>query len=523
MILLMLAAELASIEGVVRFEGSREPVPDIDVSIPKANTKTDASGKYSFRSLGPGRYDIRVAPYGRNTVDRGSRTVTLAPGQAATVDFTLPARGIVSGKVTDEFGEPVIGAEIVLLGQEYGAGALRHFRRHAVRTDDIGEYRMELVRPGMPYFVFAHIAEARKMTAASDAPTEARLRRPAPIPTYFPGSAAREGATPITLRGGEHRENVDIRMLRAPSYCLEANIGRGAQRMFQIHEADLTLGLGPTGGTTGFPRNGEPAPDGAIRVCDLHPAEYRVTSIEGSINEPTALAVAMVTIRDRDARGVTLQPVPKIDVPVEFAWTGPEPAKPPEHTLVLALQSIHRSFGAFFGTSRSRVPAKLSIPGVLMDDYYHRFGGLTGRLYIQEIVYGTESILHAPFTPGKAPAGSAIRVAVGHDGALVRARVTGRDGKPVPDATVAIMPESFASEGEFASALVSGRADQSGEFAATRAIAPGRYRVVAIAEPLCDPVRVADISRLISLRTKAAELTAEPNSDPVLRLETVDP
>jgi hypothetical protein len=189
------------------------------------------------------------------------------------------------------------------------------------------------------------------------------------------------------------------------------------------------------------------------------------------------------------------------------------------------LQSITRSFGAFHGSERQEVPSAGQISGVLMDDFYHRVTGLAGRLYVKEIVYGTETITHAPLRAGSARTGTALRIFVGHDGALLNAGVKTREGKPLPDATVVVMPTWFATEGELAGSLESGLTDQFGDYSAKRAIAPGKYHVVALSEPLSNPMTPEQLARLIKLRSsgRMREIVVEPNATVALTLEAVEP
>jgi len=506
-----------SIEGTIIAAG--EPQPGITVVLGKQATRTDAAGKYSLRDVPPGRHTIRIgAPFRAPTVPV-YRTIAVAPGQSAVAGFEVTLHGSVSGRILDEFDEPVPGSEVVLLGREYAAGSARYYRRHATRTNDQGEYRVEFVRPGVPYLVLLRPVEAAATKARSDAPADPRLRRPTTVPTFFPAATDYAGATPIVLRPGEHREAVDIRPQRAPSYCIEAQL-TGSDLTFQIHPAQLPFGLGPTGGVTGMPLNTKPGADGKVRICELPPADYRLTALEGDLNEPLSLASASVSVRDCDATNITLQPVPRFSIPIELTWAGAPPEKPVDAKLRVSLQSMTRSFGRFPGMQNSvNVPANLEIENVLLDDYLHRVAGLAGRLYVKEILYGNENIAFAPFRPGTQNTGAALRAVIGHDGAHIKARIRSRDGKPVPGATVVTMPSVFASEAELASALQAGSADQNGNYESTRALAPGKYYVLALSPPIAEPLQADQINRLVNLRNQALEVTLAPNATVDMNLE----
>jgi hypothetical protein len=263
----------------------------------------------------------------------------------------------------------------------------------------------------------------------------------------------------------------------------------------------------------------KPGADGKVRVCELPPGDYRLTAFEGDINEPLSLASATVSLGDRDATNISLQPIPRLSVPIELTWAGAPPEKPAEGNLRVLLQSMTRSFGSFPASGAGMPPANLEIKNVLMDDYYHRAVGLTGRLYIKEILYGNDNITYAPFRPGTQIGGAALRAVIGHDGAHIKARVRDREGKHVPGAMVVTMPAVFDSESELASTLQTGSADQNGDYESTRALAPGKYYVLALTMPIAEPLQADDVTRVINLRSKALEVTLEANGTANLNIE----
>ena len=512
-----------SVQGVVRVEGpDGAPLADLTVEVGKLSTVTGPNGRYELRDVPPGRHDLRVGHPFSSPVGQTAKPVTIVAGQAVVVDFALPLLAVVSGRVTDEFDDPVPDVEVVMLDAEYSAGTLRWSRRIATRTNDEGVYRIERARPGVRYVLLARPIDMRRLPAMSEAPSDPRLRRPASVPTYFPGVSEREGATQVRLRGGERREGLDIRLLRAPSFCIEASAGAGrADRLFTVQETNLQLGI-VTGGVTGLPRHGPPGPDGAFRLCDLPPGEYSVSVVEGDLNDPQGLSSAIVSIRDGDVARLTLPRAPALQVPVEFAWAGPPPEKPTEAKLRLALISRTRSFGGYPSTEAVNAPGVTELKEVVMDEYVHRIVGLNGRLYVKDVLYGNDTITFAPFRPGTAPSGSSVKVLLGHDGVTVRARVRNHDGAAAAYATVVVMPESHSTEGDFAGKIRHGRADQTGAYTALRAVAPGKLYLVALSAPLGEPVRPEEIERLLSLRSRAKEVVAQPNADIDVDLEAIE-
>jgi hypothetical protein len=270
--------ESGSIRGMVMNGASGQPLSAVEISVRGAGTRlsvaTDDQGRYEFQDILPGQYIVEIA-FSRNHPFSGKRTVNLGPGQdLRSVDLRLYPNQSVSGRIVDDNGEPLPGVEVVLLGREYYLGELRYYRAMANRTNDRGEYRIERgVPPGTGWLLWA-MALNRNMEAVSDAPQDPKLRRQATVPTYHPNASTAEEAALLTLRAGEQKEGVDIRMARSPSLCLEAQVdvpGQPDQVTFWIHDVQPPFRLGADGGTTGIPSGGRVGPGGKLRVCGLRP------------------------------------------------------------------------------------------------------------------------------------------------------------------------------------------------------------------------------------------------------------
>ena len=110
-------------------------------------TTTDANGRYEFARLPAGQYNITASKGGYVTLQVGQRRpfepgtpVRIADGQTLNdVDAALPRGGVIGGRVTDEFGEPLAGAQVQALRYQdmpvadartlVRRGPLRHDRR----------------------------------------------------------------------------------------------------------------------------------------------------------------------------------------------------------------------------------------------------------------------------------------------------------------------------------------------------------------------------------------------------------
>ncbi|HNT35614.1 MAG TPA: carboxypeptidase-like regulatory domain-containing protein, partial [bacterium] len=94
--------------------------------IPPLETQTDASGDYRFVEVQPGSYLVCVEAEG---YPRATKPATVLPDEQVEVNFAFPIQqtptfGTLVGVVTDQStGDPIIGAELVLWRQNFGAFA----------------------------------------------------------------------------------------------------------------------------------------------------------------------------------------------------------------------------------------------------------------------------------------------------------------------------------------------------------------------------------------------------------------
>ncbi len=148
---------------------------------------TDEQGRFEIRELVGGRYSITASKGGFVTLQYGQRrpsergtAVDLPAG--ATIEklaIGLPRGSVIAGRIVDEFGEPLTGAQVQVLRYAYVNGA-RQLRPagQSDRTDDQGSFRVFGLPPG-DYAVSATLREDRRGMRISQRATGRRAGRPA--------------------------------------------------------------------------------------------------------------------------------------------------------------------------------------------------------------------------------------------------------------------------------------------------------------------------------------------------------
>ena len=146
-------------------------------------TSTGVDGRYEIKYLPAGRYTIQVTrsgylqlSYGQRRPLEQGRPLQIADKQVVErIDFALPKTSVITGRVTDELGEPVSDTTMFAMRQMWWQGR-RRLTPAGIgdRTDDAGGYRISGLVPGTYFVDF----RASHMTAAGyplRAATEADL------------------------------------------------------------------------------------------------------------------------------------------------------------------------------------------------------------------------------------------------------------------------------------------------------------------------------------------------------------
>jgi hypothetical protein len=102
-----------------------------------------------------------------------------------------------------------------------------------------------------------------------------------------------------------------------------------------------------------------------------------------------------------------------------------------------------------------------------------------------------------------------LRIVVAADGGLIRGKVADKDGNPMPDSWVTVVPAGAESEAMLAAAMESEQTDQNGAWS-TKRLAPGKYYVVASAAPF--NLAPESMDRLWQLHTTAREVELGPGA-----------
>jgi hypothetical protein len=284
---------------------------------------SDADGKFEITGLRPGAYTMSASSPGYVLSDQDSKTY-YRPGDTATL--TLVKGGVITGKVTNSSGDPLVGAMVRAIRVREADDKPPRARGGMItqmsdamsellgpyKTDDRGIYRIYGLAPGV-YQVAAggRGAQGFSLSGANAYDGDA--------PTYYPSSTL-DTAGEVTVGAGAEAVNIDIRYRNNRGYAVSGTVSvptgttpQGTSVMLAranngIVEATTTILSG---------RN-----ENKFAFDSLLEGEYIITAMGGSGNlargvEGMSMSLSeghRVTVRGADVTGIqlTLEPLASI-------------------------------------------------------------------------------------------------------------------------------------------------------------------------------------------------------------------
>jgi hypothetical protein len=443
-------------------------------------TSTDPEGRYEFRDLPAGRYSVTVSKgafvmlsYGQTRPFQQGRPLQLLDNQTAEkIDFALPRGSIITGRVIDEFGDPVADAQVAPMRMQFSGQGRRPLPSgRFVSTNDVGEFRMFGLPPG-EYYVSATLR-------SFDGPPGATDDRSGYAPTYYPGTPNIGEAQAVKVGVGETASEITVmltptRTARISGVALDGDgkpLSSGMVMLIQRSGAGMFMG-GP---------GAQIHADGSFSVGGLAPGEYVLRAMSGFAG-PDALAnaaTAKVTLNGADVEGLRLMSTAPSTISgkivVDPASAG---SLKPETVRLMAMPKDSSDIGLMI----PQPPQPTKADGTFQ--LKSSAGTFTLNL-MQAPNWMIKSVKHN----GANLLENGLEVRTGEDIENLQVEVTDRfpelsgsvadeRGRPVLEFTTIAFPQQPAQPGSMARSSI-GRPDQDGRFK-IRPLPAGSYYVVAV-------------------------------------------
>ena len=255
---------------------------------------TDEEGTYRITNVLPGTYDVVLAsPVYIATEGRKSLIVS-ANETVENIDIALERGGVITGKVTDPDGRPVI-EEAVYVSPVRTTHRVPYFRN--IRTDDRGIYRAY----GIPAGTYSVSAGRDPSSSPVNRGPEGGYQR-----TYHPSTVDPAAAILIKVTEGSETTNVDI-TLGGPVRTYSAR-GRiiDSDTDKPMPKTKIGLAMSVPYGTTAMGGVAESDKDGEFKLENLAPGKYAVYSHPPEDSGWHSEAVNF-EVTDRDVEGLVIK------------------------------------------------------------------------------------------------------------------------------------------------------------------------------------------------------------------------
>ena len=449
-------------------------------------TTTDAQGRFEVRELAAGRYTLTASKGGFVTLQYGQRRpgesgTPLEIGDAQTLDkliIGLPRGSVISGRITDEFGEPVVNAAVTAWRYAFVGGTRRLVRAGARdTTDDQGLYRLFGLAPG-DYLVSGVLRTGEVTDAGDDLSGFA--------PTYFPGTPNSTEAQRVRVALSQEQGGISFgllatRLVRVWGQVISATGTAhwgGMVMLSGANGAEAQRGPGFLQGGSGGRIEG----DGSFYIANVAPGRYQLQARAGD-RQNGEFARMDLTVGLEDVAGlmVVTAPAGRIQGTVVTDTGDPLPAGAGGVQVVArpAVPDLPIAGPAGAGGGQARVGADGAFDlGNVTDSRLLRVNAPSGWA-LRAVRSNGNDVTDVPLdvAPGQVLTGVEVVITkkLSHaEGAVLDARK-----QPVLDATVVLFPINENLRGVQSRFIRSARPDQEGRFRLS-ALPPGEYLAIAV-------------------------------------------
>jgi protocatechuate 3,4-dioxygenase beta subunit len=482
---------------------------------------TDANGAYEFKDLAAGRYSLQASKgsyvglsYGQTRPFEPGKPVEVRNAQLLDkVDFSLPRGAVITGRVVDEFGEPVADVQVAAMRSQsvQGRRQLMPAGRSA-STNDIGEFRLFALPPGQ----YVISATYRTINIGLN---EVSNDRSGYAPTYYPGTPNSAEAQRITIGVGQKLSDLNIalsptKLARVSGSAVDSEgrpFANGILMMVQT-SGDSLLNM-----STG----GQIRPDGTWVIGNVAPGNYTLRAMPMSglgPNPSTELVQADISVAGEDINDVRL--------------VGVKPSKVTGRVIPAASQANNTNFTSLQLIVTPVVPQLLGGggPGRVSEDGTFEMNVPPGRANIRMSPTGpfantriravrlngvdvTDSGID--FRPNEDVTGLEIELTT--QLSSVSGVVSDARGNTVKDYTIVAFARDREKWGAGSRYLNGGRPDQDGKYKVF--LPPGDYYVVAL--DYIEQGTQTDPEFLERLKERASEFSINEGEAKTLDLKLV--
>lgn len=435
------------------------------------STTSDGEGNFAMKDLPPGEYRVMAQRTGFTTASgqRGGGTlVKLAPGQRLTgLEVKLEPLAIITGRVVDDQGEPVVSASVTAMLYRYVSGRRQLMPGAGASTNDLGEYRIFGLQPGRYY-----IRALSRANAPFQSGSEDRSANPQPeeavVPTYFPGTPDMRAATQVEAAAGALVQNIDFRLLKLPAVRVRGrlmNLPAVTNLFIQV----MLTANDEQGGAL-VDRKSTMAPQGQFEFQGVTAGRYTLTA-SATDKGKRFHGQQVVDVGSTNVDNASVALSAGFDQPGTIRLDSQAVVTPTG--LSVSLQSVDPDIPAPF--AQASADGNFVLANVMPGRYLLNVS-LRAGLYLKSAQLGEQDVLETPLDLTGGSAG-ALRILLGTSPGELSGAVTGQDLNPASGAWVVLIPEA-AKRRAMAQFYRQTTTSNAGRYSLSN-VPPGRYKLFA--------------------------------------------
>lgn len=489
-----LAAQTASVEGVVVNQATGQPLSDVHVRVLTGDVATitvervygamsDRAGHFSISGMKPGLYLVVPERVGFVFVRQPgfipTTVLALKAGQHITDQRVemLPC-GFVSGRVVDDSGDPVPDASLQLRAVPPDTDFVNPFAVPLPYfTDDHGEFRI-VVSPGKYYLQ----AMPRNFRPPLDT-------RPGAVPvmpyvaTYYPNAGTTGEASPIQVKPGQDVTSLEIRLAHARASA-PANIALSSLSITGVvtgapagARATVTILRSSQNTATMQPFRGALADmDGKfIFRGAFAPGNYKAIAQYTAGNIVLRSQAVAVPVTSGDVENLQLQLAPGEDLGGSLEIAGEAAGATAARRIAVKLEALDAAPG-----TPEMSPAPVGIDGsfrvaaVFPGRYRLHVEPLSAGAFIRSAMLDGAVVGEAGFDLSRGGGGDRLKVVLSLNASQMSGAVMGHDSAPLTSPLAEVLVWNNAAQ------VMPEHNPVAGGHYALKDLRPGKYRVLAV-------------------------------------------
>ena len=527
------ATPTGRITGRVLTADSGRPVKRARVFINAAETGgrgllTDDTGVFDFAELPAGRYSLSVSKSGFISLSYGQRRplqagtpLQLSDGQQLKgIEFRLPRGGVISGRLLDEEGEPVVGAGVRVLRYQYQQGDRRLAPAGNGQTDDRGQFRVWGLMPG-EYYINALTRGGGPggfIGPGGGGPLGGGIgpgggpgggfgsggrggRGGGPgfgggagfgngpaiddqdqmnyAPTYYPGVTSVDEARPITVGISQEVSDVNFNLLLVRTSRITGHVANPDGSAAWSGNVNLSAEGAGRGGQIGMNYGARIQWDGAFSLANVPPGRYVLRARAGDDNDASLYAAQPLSVNGIDLSDITvvLTTGGTISGTVTFLPGGSTPPDPTQFRVTAP--SVDQSAFGPQPNARLDKDGTFTLSGVPAGLHLLRPAGNARGWILKSVAVGARDVTDTPFEVRSGQTLANVSLVFTDQQNEISGTLTSPDGTPMADYTVLAFPTDSSLWKPQARQIMTARPDQTGKYR-IRGLPPGDYYLVTV-------------------------------------------